>query len=92
MSFLKFTDPPSCPTRHEKILDLLLNAYDMNLMKSYMYSLQVLTEEVTFAVCVYVCVCVCVCVCMCVCVCVSCCYLMSILLRPSNISATSHNS
>ena len=40
---------------YDKILDLLLSTYGMNLMNSCMNSLQVLAEEVTFAVC---CVCV----------------------------------
>ena len=39
------------------MLNVLLSTYVMNLMNSYINSLEVLVEEVTFGVCVCVCVC-----------------------------------
>ena len=44
------------------MLNVLLSTYVMNLMNSYINSLEVLVEEVTFGVCVCVCVGVSVCV------------------------------
>ena len=51
---LKSTELPSCLDGYEKILNLFLSTYVMNLKSSCMNSLEVLAEEVMFGV--WVCV------------------------------------
>ena len=51
---LKSNEAHSCVTGFEKVLDLLLSNFGMNLMNSCMNSLKILAEEATFGVCVCV--------------------------------------